>query len=69
MGYAKINLEMQRLLDLDQAGQYLRYPELLQKMRRKGWIKPVIDTRKMMAFDVRQLDECVNRLLSGETLD
>ena len=68
MAFAKLQIQPQRLLTAQQAGEYLAYPALLEKMRVAGWIKPSISTRKMCAFDVRLLDHCCDRLAAGEPL-
>lgn len=69
MSFARITLRPQRLLTIEQAGDYLGYPVLLDKMRERGWIKPAVQSRKMCAFDIKALDHCVDRLAAGEVLE
>jgi len=69
MGYAKLQLNLQRLLTLEQARDYMGYPVIFDKMRKQGWIKPVVQNAKLIAFDIKHLDQCADRLGAGESLD
>jgi hypothetical protein len=56
----------QRLTDAEGAGLYVKVPALFAKMREAGWIKPVVQRPRMTLFDLNQLDQCVERLASGD---
>lgn len=66
MTYSILRASTARLLNEHDAGQYVGVPALLNRMLKAGWIKPVVDRRKMRLFDVRQLDACCDRLALGE---
>lgn len=56
-----------RLLRLPAAEEYVGGQQTLKAMRRKGWVKPVIEHKGNTSYDVRDLDRAVDRLqVEGE---
>jgi hypothetical protein len=56
-----------RLLRLPYAEEYVGGQQTLKAMRRKGWVKPVIEHKGNTSFDIRDLDRAVDRLqVEGE---
>jgi hypothetical protein len=54
------------LLRAEDAGKYVGCPGLLARMVKAGWIKPLVQRKKMTLFLRSKLDECVERLTRGE---
>jgi len=54
------------LIDEKGAGIYLHIPQLLVKMEKAGWIKPVVKRGRMKLYRLKHLDHCVDRLEAGE---
>ena len=48
------------------AGAYVGYAILLERMVKAGWLKPVVHRRKMILYDIRDLDRACDRIASGE---
>ena len=55
-----------RMLRKNDAGIYVGGPKLLEMMEHAGWIKPAVSRHKMTLYDVKNLDECCDRLSRGE---
>ena len=55
-----------RLLRAEDAGQYVGCPGLLGRMVKAGWIKPLVQRKRMTLFARSKLDECCERLERGE---
>jgi hypothetical protein len=55
-----------RFLRAEEAGHYVGCPGLLSKMEKAGWIKPTVRQKRMTLFSLKKLDECADRLESGE---
>jgi hypothetical protein len=54
------------VLRAEDAGRYVGCPGLLTRMVKAGWIKPLVQRKKMTLFLRSKLDECVERLTRGE---
>lgn len=48
------------------AGVFFRIPALFDKMRKAGWIRPVVDKPKMVLFRLSHCERCLDRLERGE---
>lgn len=55
-----------RLLRAEDAGRYVGCPGMLTRMVKAGWIKPVVQRKKMTLFVRTQLDGCCQRLEQGD---
>ena len=56
-----------RLLRLPAAEEYVGGQQTLKALRRKGWVKPVIEHKGNTSYDIRDLDRAVDRLqVEGE---
>ena len=56
-----------RLLRLPLAEEHVGGQQTLKALRRKGWLKPVIEHKGNTSFDIRDLDRAVDRLqVEGE---
>ena len=55
-----------RNLRAEVAGEYVGCPGLLARMVRAGWIKPVVQRKRLTLFSRARLDECCERLDRGE---
>jgi hypothetical protein len=55
-----------RLIRREQAGEYVSCPQLLAHMEAAKWIKPTVCRNRMVLFDRRKLDECIDRLNGGD---
>lgn len=55
-----------RLLRAGDAGCYVGCPGLLKRMDAAGWIKPVVQRKKMTVYRRVDLDACCARLDAGE---
>jgi hypothetical protein len=66
MRYSVIRVSTKRMMNSDEAGDYVGIPALLGRMETAGWIKPSVRRAKMRLYDVNQLDLCCDRLAAGE---
>lgn len=68
MRYSAVKLATKRMLNRDEAGEYVGFPALLVKMEIAGWIQPVRvgSKRQTSLFDANKLDQCCDRLSAGE---
>lgn len=66
MRYSVIKVSNKRMLNRDEAGEYVGVPALLPKMETGGWIKAVRVGPKILLYDVRVLDKCCDRLVAGD---
>ena len=64
--FSIVSTSPQRLTDEAGAGFYVKVPALFDKMKRHGWIKPIVSKRKIKLYDLNHLDRCVDRLAAGE---
>lgn len=64
-GFSSIIIQP-RLLRAEAAGHYVGCPGLLARMERAGWIKPVVQRKRMTVYQRSKLDECCERLERGE---
>jgi hypothetical protein len=55
-----------RLMRREDCRRYCGAPQLFDLMEQFGWIKPTVQRNRMTLFDVRRLDECIDRLNRGE---
>lgn len=57
-----------RMLRKADAGLYVGGPKLLEQMEKAEppWIQPATARHKMTLYDIKRLDECCDRLSSGE---
>ena len=55
-----------RFLRSEDAGQYVGCPGLLARMVRAGWIKPVVQRKRLTLFSRAKLDVCADRMEGGE---
>ncbi len=62
MRFSKLVGKTVRLVDLQDAQDYVGGPLLLQLMEKAEWIKPVVRRGQMVRFDVKHLDQCCDRL-------
>ena len=69
MRYSVLKASTRRMLNADDAGDYLGYRALLDKMEKAGWIKPYSPTSKMRLYDVNDLDLAIDRLKAGDKLE
>jgi hypothetical protein len=66
MKFSELKL-VPRLLRLPLAEEYVGGQQTLKALRRKGWLKPIIEHKGNTSFDVRDLDRAVDRLqVEGE---
>jgi hypothetical protein len=66
MRYSVIRVSTKRMMNLDEAGDYVGVPALLTRMELAGWIEPRVKRRKMRLYDLNDLDGCCDRLAAGE---
>ena len=64
-GFSSIIIQP-RLLRVDDAGQYVGCPGLLALMVKAGWIKAIVQRKRMTVYQRSKLDECCERLERGE---
>ena len=64
--FSIVSTSPQRLTDEAGAGFYVKVPTLFRRMLEHGWIKPIVNKRKMKLYDLDHLDRCVDRLAAGE---
>ena len=55
-----------RMLSKDEAGVYVGGPRLLRAMEAAGWLKASVARPELTLYDLRKLDDCCDRLSSGE---
>jgi hypothetical protein len=56
----------QALVDEKGAGVFLRIPELLVKMEKSGWVRPIVRRGRMKLYRLKHLEKCIDRLEAGE---
>jgi len=55
-----------RNLRAEVAGEYVGCPGLLARMVKAGWIKPLVQRKRLTIFVRSKLDECCERMERGE---
>lgn len=58
----------QRLCRDYEAAHYLKSKTLFERLRKAGWIKPVVHEFRLTLYDYADLDVCIERLKAGERL-
>jgi hypothetical protein len=60
--------QLRRGLSPEEAAAYVGSKELLRQFELAKWLKPFIRGNCLTRFDIRDLDECIDRLKAGELL-
>jgi hypothetical protein len=58
-----------RLYTKEEAGIYLGYPALLDRLVQAGWLKPLPKSGKFELYDCEDMDACITRLKAGDKLE
>jgi hypothetical protein len=53
-------------LPVSEAADYVGHPRLFDDMREAGWIKPLVEKKKMVLFDRSDLEGAYARFYAGE---
>jgi len=70
MRYSVITASVpKRLYTEEQAGIYMGYPAVFERVKKASWIKPVTGCFKMPLYDCEDMDKCIERLKAGEIPD
>ena len=60
--------QLRRGLSPTEAGAYLGSLDLMRRFEQAGWLKPFIRGNRLTRYDIRDLDQCIERLKAGESM-
>jgi hypothetical protein len=64
--FSKLIAKSVRLMDQEDAADYVGGKLLLDLFERAGWVKAACRRHRLVRYDVKALDEACDRLSSGE---
>lgn len=66
MRFSKLIAKTVRMMDFEDAVEYVGGRQLLELMEQAGWIKPAVRRHRMVRYDCKALDQACDRLSLGE---
>jgi len=66
MRFSKLIAKSVRMVDAEDAEQYVGGPQILQLMVEHQWVKPAVQRHRLTRYDVKSLDQACDRLSAGE---